>query len=80
MLLNDSGNYKFLDLVLAGQNYYLSHPSTSRMLDHLMINRAACPRFAHARVVTLRPDDYIPGYQTLMSDHRPVMVAAPVFR
>jgi predicted extracellular nuclease len=80
VLLGDSGNYKFLDLALAGQSIYLSHPSTGRMLDHLMVNRAACAHFAHARVVTLRPDDYLPDYSTHMSDHRPVMVAAPVFR
>ncbi|HVP39977.1 MAG TPA: endonuclease/exonuclease/phosphatase family protein [Candidatus Saccharimonadales bacterium] len=80
VLLSDSTHYKFLDLALAGQSFYLSHPSTGSMLDHLMVNRAACPHFSLGRVVTLRPDDYLPAYAAQMSDHRPVMVAAPVFR
>ncbi|MBI5838093.1 MAG: endonuclease/exonuclease/phosphatase family protein [Candidatus Eisenbacteria bacterium] len=79
-LLSDSTDYKFLTMGITGRSDLYSHPASARLIDHWMINRAACPVFARARVVTLRPGDYLPTYQDDLSDHRPVMVAVPVFR
>jgi hypothetical protein len=79
VLLADSSDYKFLDLCMASLNYYQSYPSTG-IIDHILVNKAACAPFSRGQVVTLRPGDYLPDYSQYMSDHRPVMVSAPVFR
>jgi hypothetical protein len=79
VLLADSTDYKFLDLVLANLVYYQSYPGTGT-IDHIMVNKVACPLFSRGQVVTLRVGDYLPTYSQVLSDHRPMMVAAPVFR
>lgn len=76
--LNDTENYVFLDTRMAGISEYASI-GTRSLIDHLLVNRAACPEFTDGRVTTLRYDQWVSGYSNV-SDHRPVMVQAPVFR
>lgn len=79
-LLQDPNANKFLSQPLAGKREFASHPAVGGVvIDHLMINRAACPDFANGRVSTLRLDLIVPGYSQV-SDHRPVMVQAPLFK
>ncbi len=75
--LGDSDNYKFLDQSMAGDRSMASEGGS--LIDHLLINQAACADFAAARVATLRLDILLPVYKNV-SDHRPVMVQAPIFR
>ncbi len=51
----------------------------TRLIDLILVNRSACPDFSGARVATLRLDLLVSGYGNI-SDHRPVMVQAPVFK
>lgn len=72
-------DYQFLDMPLAGLSGYGSYVSSGgNLIDHLLINRAACPDFSGSRVTTLRLDLIVRSYSNV-SDHRPVMVQAPVF-
>jgi hypothetical protein len=75
--LSSPSDYKFLDMSMAGNRDYASIGNV--LIDHLMVNRAACPDFADARVATLRLDRVVAGYSNI-ADHRPVMVRAPMFR
>ncbi len=78
--ISDPENYQFLDMPLVTLPGYASYISPSgTVIDHLLINRAACPDFAGGRVTTLKLDSVVGSYNNL-SDHRPVMVQAPVFR
>jgi len=78
--LDDSQDYEFLSAVLAGKSEFASHSfSGGSLIDHLLVNSAACPDFEGSRVTTLRLDLLLPSYGNI-SDHRPVMVQAPVFR
>ena len=78
--VNDPSGYQFLSRSLVGQGEFASHPfSGGSLIDHILINSAACPDFEGSRVTTLRLDLLLPGYRNI-SDHRPVVVQAPVFR
>jgi len=78
--VEDPEDYQFLTMPMAGRPEYGSHPyGGGSLIDLLLINRAACPDFAGGKVTTLRFDRLVPGYSNI-SDHRPVMVQAPVFR
>ena len=76
--VQDPEDYGFLTWPLAGKSEFASIGSTS-LIDHLLVNRAACADFSGARVTTLRLDRVVSGYSQV-SDHRPVMVQAPIFR
>jgi endonuclease/exonuclease/phosphatase family metal-dependent hydrolase len=76
--LNDAGDYKFLTSALVGRSDMNSHPLG--LIDHILVNRGACPEFSSGRITTLRLDQVIDGYTTYVSDHRPVMVSIPVFK
>ncbi len=79
--LDDPGDYLFLDLGMAGNLDFVSYPTTrgGSLIDHLMVNRAACEDFADGRVTTLRLDLFVSEYDNI-SDHRPVFVQAPLFK
>jgi endonuclease/exonuclease/phosphatase family metal-dependent hydrolase len=76
--LNDAGDYKFLTSALVGRSDMNSHPLG--LIDHILVNRGACPEFSSGRITTLRLDQVVDGYTTYVSDHRPVMVSIPVFK
>jgi endonuclease/exonuclease/phosphatase family metal-dependent hydrolase len=76
--LTDAGNYKFLSMALVGQSSMNSHPLG--LIDQLLVNRNACPDFTAGRITTLRMDQLLEGYTTYVSDHRPVLISAPVFK
>lgn len=76
-LLADPNSYKFLDMALAGRPDMASLGRS--LIDHLMVNKAACATFSAGRVTTLRLD-LVTDYYATISDHRPVMVQVPVFQ
>jgi hypothetical protein len=75
--LNDPSHYQFLDLSMAGNEDYASIGNS--LIDHLLVNAAACADFADGRVATLRLDRIVSGYRNI-ADHRPVMVQVPMFQ
>lgn len=77
-LLADPNSYKFLDMPLAGRSDMASLGRS--LIDHLMINKAACATFSAGRITTLRLDLVTDFYSSTISDHRPVMVQVPVFQ
>ena len=78
--ISNPDDYQFLNAPLVALPGYASYISSSgTVIDHLLVNRAACPDFSGGRITTLRLDSVVGSYNNL-SDHRPVMVQAPVFR
>jgi endonuclease/exonuclease/phosphatase family metal-dependent hydrolase len=72
-LLNDSLNYTFLTLPLAGNPYWASYPSWNSLIDHIMITNDALTEYDDGTTITLRLDDEYSNYLNMVSDHRPVM-------
>lgn len=72
----DSDQYRFLTYELAaGDNSYdASYPGWSppSFLDHILIAKPLFDEARNGQVQTLRLDDYMNNYITLVSDHRPV--------
>jgi endonuclease/exonuclease/phosphatase family metal-dependent hydrolase len=77
-LLADPNSYKFLDMALAGRTDLASYSRS--LIDHLMVNKAACETFSAGKITTLRLDLVTDYYSAYISDHRPVMVQVPVFQ
>ena len=78
--LSDPEDYTFLNMPLVGSSEFASHPfGGGSLIDHIMVNHAACADFSEGFVTTLRLDLLVPFYGNV-SDHRPVMVQAPIFR
>jgi len=77
--LGDPQDYEFLDMPMAGKAQYASIAYSGSLIDHLLVNRAACPDFMKGRVATLTLDNLVDNYRNI-SDHRPVMVQAPIFK
>lgn len=80
--LEELDDYNFVNFALAGRREFVSLPGSNgrgALIDHILVNRAACPEFIDGRVTTLRLDEIVPGYDNI-SDHLPVMVQTPVFR
>ena len=73
-LLQDSTNYHFLTLPLAGNPYWASYPYYNSLIDHLMATTDALGEYGeNGETITLRLDDEYGRYSTVISDHRPVM-------
>ncbi len=72
-LLEDSTDYTFLTLPLAGNPYWASYPSWPSMIDHIMITSDAMNEYGDGTTITLRLDDEYSNYAYRISDHRPVM-------
>ncbi len=73
-LLQDSTNYHFLTLPLAGNPYWASYPSYNSLIDHIMATTDALGEYGeNGETITLRLDDEYNRYSTVISDHRPVM-------
>lgn len=77
--LNDSANYRFLTLPLAGNTRYGSYIYTGQLIDHIMITADALEEYAGGWTQTLRLDDQVSRYTVVVSDHRPVVAVFPVF-
>lgn len=79
-LLDDTANYRFVDIGLASLNddAYWSYPSYPSHLDHILVNAALLPlsEAPQASVETIRIEDALPNglteYYRYISDHRPV--------
>ena len=76
-ILNDSNNYKFVDLPIAqGNSSEWSFPNWPSHLDHFLITNEIFESFDSIYVKTIKIDDYLEGgwseYDQNISDHRPV--------
>ena len=65
--------------VQLSSNLWIETQKRRSLIDHLMVNKAACATFSAGRVTTLRLD-LVTDYYATISDHRPVMVQVPVFQ
>ena len=72
-LLEDSTDYTFLTLPLAGIPYWASYPYFNSLIDHIMITSDALAEYGNGNTITLRIDDEYSNYSYRISDHRPVM-------
>jgi predicted extracellular nuclease len=79
VFLNNPQNYQFLTASLAGQVASASYPSYGNLIDHILISQDALVEYQSGSTKTLRLDDELSGYMSLISDHRPVMSTFPVF-
>jgi len=72
--LQDSTDYHFLTLPLAGNPYWASYPYYNSLIDHIMATTDALGEYGeNGETITLRLDDEYSRYTTVISDHRPVM-------
>jgi endonuclease/exonuclease/phosphatase family metal-dependent hydrolase len=70
--LDDSTDYRFLTLPLAGNSYHGSYIGGD-LIDHLLATRGALGEYGNGSTTTLRLDDQMPEYEQRISDHRPVV-------
>lgn len=77
--LADSLRYRFVDMPLAlSSSYYWSYPGWPSHIDHILATDEWFGSMNDDTVRTLRLDDRIADYETVVSDHRPVAwVVAP---
>jgi endonuclease/exonuclease/phosphatase family metal-dependent hydrolase len=72
--LQDSTDYSFLTLPLAGNPYWASYPYYNSLIDHIMATEDALGEYGpEGETITLRLDDEYSNYSYVISDHRPVM-------
>ncbi|MCF7801404.1 MAG: endonuclease/exonuclease/phosphatase family protein [Candidatus Marinimicrobia bacterium] len=73
--MNDTENFYFTtwDLAWAETDEEDSYPGWSSFLDHILISRALFDENETATTRTLKLDNYLSDYFSLVSDHRPVM-------
>ena len=76
-LLEEPDDYTFLTTPMVTRGDLSSHPIG--LVDHVMVNRAACGDFSTGRVTTMRLDLVYPGYSSDVSDHRPVVALFKAF-
>jgi hypothetical protein len=72
-LLEDSTDYSFLTMPMAGDPYWASFPGLQSLIDHTMITSDALAEYGGGNTITLRLDDEYPHYSYRISDHRPVL-------
>ena len=77
--LDDSTDYRFLTLPMAGDAHNASYIGGG-LIDHVLVTTNALGEYGTGYTQTLRLDDELPDYQAQVSDHRPVMSVFPVFR
>jgi hypothetical protein len=77
--INDSTNYKFLDMEIAYGSYTnFSKPDYPSHLDHILITNELFDEFKNpgSKVETIHIENYFDGgwneYENFVSDHRPV--------
>lgn len=74
--MNDTENFYFTtwNLAWAETNEDDSYPGWPSFLDHILISRALFDENETATTRTLKLDNYLSDYFSLVSDHRPVML------
>ncbi len=77
--LDDSLDYRMLTWPLRTNPLYGSYIGTGSLIDHLMITGDALAEYGSGSTITLRLDDEVYRYESVVSDHRPVMSVFPVF-
>ncbi|MCF7804144.1 MAG: endonuclease/exonuclease/phosphatase family protein [Candidatus Marinimicrobia bacterium] len=70
----DAEAYRFLtyDLATDASDFYDSYPGWPSFLDHILVSKALFDEAENNDVETLRLDDYMDRYLSVVSDHRPV--------
>ena len=78
VFLDDTLDYYYLTWPMRSSSYNASYIGGS-LIDHLMVTTDALDEYAGGSTTTLRLDDEVSGYETVISDHRPVLAMFPVF-
>lgn len=78
-ILNDSNNYRFVDLPIAqGNSSEWSFPNWPSHLDHILVTNEIFDNINDLYVKTIKIDEYLEGgwneYDQNISDHRPVAI------
>jgi exonuclease III len=79
VFLDDSLDYRFLTSSLVGKFSSASYPRYGTLIDHILISQDVVAEYQGGQIKTLRLDDEVSNYLNVVSDHRPVMAAFPVF-
>lgn len=72
-ILQDTTDYRFLTLPMAGNPYWASYPFLNLLIDNILITTQANSEYGNGNTITLRLDDEYGNYINRISDHRPVM-------
>ncbi len=72
-ILQDTTDYRFLTLPMAGNPYWSSYPFLNLLIDNILITTQANSEYGNGNTITLRLDDEYSNYFSRISDHRPVM-------
>jgi endonuclease/exonuclease/phosphatase family metal-dependent hydrolase len=80
VFLDDTLNYRFLTLPLAGYPNWASYPSTGALIDHVLVTTDALGEYGDGVTETLLLDYQVSNYSYWISDHRPMfsMFQVPV--
>ena len=78
-IINDSDNYRFVDMDIAnGSSSDWSYPTWPSHLDHILITNELFDALENSEVQTVKLDEYLNGgwnqYDYNISDHRPVFM------
>lgn len=80
--LEDTAHFTFATMEIVKDPAQASYPSWPSFLDHILYSQGLFDEAKHGgHVQTLRIDDYMNGwknYETMISDHRPVLWSFPV--
>jgi|GEM_PF-160817 len=79
--LEDTANFRFATREIVEDPAQASYPSWPSFLDHILYSRGLFDESQGGKVQTIRLDEYIGSwhsYESLISDHRPVMWSFPV--
>jgi len=77
--LDDSTDYRMLTWPIRNDPLQGSYISSGALIDHLMVSADALAEYGAGRTYTLRLDDEVYRYESVVSDHRPVMSVFQVF-
>ena len=80
VFLNDTVNYRYLTLPLAGNPNWASYPSNGSLIDHVLVTSDALGEYGEGVTETLLLDYQVSNYSYWVSDHRPMfsMFEVPV--
>ena len=71
--LDDPDNFYFVTTEIARDEHQASFPSWPSFIDNILISRSLFDEFAGSEVRTLRLDQVFSDYNSVVSDHRPVL-------
>ena len=80
--INDQENFLFVTSTIVNDPNQQSYPSWPSFLDHIMIGRGYFDVFEKEGIVrSVNLDEWIGGweeYESIISDHRPILMSIPI--